>query len=48
MDFRAVIFISLWTLLSGPIFSTPTEASPEPGMAAEAIRVAPPSPAPRR
>jgi hypothetical protein len=30
MEFRCVALIALWTLLSGPVFSTPPAAPPAP------------------
>jgi hypothetical protein len=32
MQFRWVIFITLWTMLSGPIFAPPGKASSRPGV----------------
>jgi hypothetical protein len=45
MEFRCVALIALWTLLSGPVFSTPPAAPPAPPeRPAPAVRGEEPSP----
>jgi len=43
MEFRWAAVIALWTLLSGPIFSTPPAAPPRPPQRA-AVAAAQPAP----
>ena len=50
MEFRWVAGITLWTMLSGPVFIHWAEAVPRPGQATSAptVRRAPAQPAPSR